>query len=427
MKATRFLARQLAVATSLFVVALAFTACSSDDATQTTSYGQTTQQLVSLVDANPELKTLLTKAIAKGVEINPDKTTNPAQTLSEYYDFIEWSTKAMPWSVYKSPDGTSLYDQIDQSLNYFYFVNDIPLDELEGKSLYKNSLQYTEPYRTWLVDYCKAWGEFLSTEASWNDDYYNAVCADASFGMDKGWYESKDNWHSFNDFFARQLSSPAVRPIASPDDNAVITSPADSKPQGVWTIDENSDIVQKEGVSIKSKTFNSVSMLIGENSAYKDAFAGGTLTHSFLDVNDYHRYHFPMGGTIKEINIIAGDDAVGGDISWNAEQKKYMLNCDTPGWQMIETRGLVVLDTPDYGTVALMPIGMSQVSSINFESNLKVGDTVKKGDKLGYFLFGGSDFVIIFQKGVTFSLTVPTTESGYQHLLMGEELGRVSK
>lgn len=414
----------------LFAFALGIavlTACSSNDhQSSATTYSKSTQQLVDLVNSNAELKTLLTKAIAKGKEINPDKTTNPAQTLDEYYDFIEWSTKAMPWSVYKSPEGTSLYDQIDQSLNYFYFINDIPLDELEGNGLYKNSLQYTEPYRTWLIDYCKSWGEYLSTEASWNDSYYNAVYADESFGLSKGWYESKDNWHSFNDFFSRYLSSPDMRPIASPDDNSVVVSAADSWPQGIWNIDDNSDIVQQEGVSIKSKTFNSVSMLIGNESEYKNSFAGGTLTHSFLDVNDYHRYHFPIGGTIKEMRLIAGDDAVGGEIAWDEQHKEYLLYCDTPGWQMIETRGLVILDTPDYGLVALMPIGMSQVSSVNFEKNLKVGDTVKKGDMLGYFLFGGSDFVIIFQRGVNFTLTAPADADGYDHILMGEELGKVT-
>lgn len=33
---------------------------------------------------------------------------------------------------------------------------------------------------------------------------------------------------------------------------------------------------------------------------YKDAFANGVLTQTFLNVNDYHRYHFAVSGTIKE-------------------------------------------------------------------------------------------------------------------------------
>lgn len=403
-----------------------FVSCSSDDSGNEKEYSQTTRELIDMVNSNAQLKELLVKSIEKAKEINPDKETNPAQTLDEYYDFVEWSTKAMPWSVIKQKDGISLYDRIDQSLNYFYFINDIPLDELDGQGLYNNSITYIEPYRTWLINYTKAWGEYLSTSDSWNESYYQMAYEDESFGLQKGWYESKDNWHSFNDFFTRYLSSSDVRPIASPNDDSVVASPADAKPQGIWNIDENSDIVQKDGVTIKSKKFNSIPMLIGDDSNYKNAFANGTLTHTFLDVNDYHRYHFPMSGTIKEMRIIPGDEAVGGWVTWDETIDSYVLESSVPGWQMIETRGLIILDTPDYGTVALMPIGMSQICSVNFESNLKVGDSVKKGDMLGYFLFGGSDFVMIFQEGINFSLTAPTSGSGYQHLLMGEEYGRLS-
>jgi len=46
---------------------------------------------------------------------------------------------------------------------------------------------------------------------------------------------------------------------------------------------------------------------------------------------------------------------------------------------------------------------------------------------LGYFLFGGSDYVILFQDKVKFNLTVARHKDGtYHHLLMGEEYGRVS-
>lgn len=108
------------------------------------TYSTATRELISLVDDNPQLKSLLEKAIAKGAEINPDRKTNPAQTLSEYYDFVEWAAHAMPWSVINQPEGTDFFTRIDQSLNYFFFINDIPLDELDGQSLYNNSLQYYE-------------------------------------------------------------------------------------------------------------------------------------------------------------------------------------------------------------------------------------------------------------------------------------------
>ena len=187
-------------------------------------------------------------------------------------------------------------------------------------------------------------------------------------------------------------------------------------------------IVQHEGVSIKSQSFNSIAELLGPNSAYRDEFAGGVLTHTFLDVHDYHRYHFPVGGTVREVSMIPQDDAVGGWVTWDPETQLYKLTADVPGWQMIETRGCVIVETDEYGLVALLPVGMSQVSSVNFEDSVQVGAEVEKGDMLGYFLFGGSDFIMIFQQGAGFELTAPHEREGedYSHVLMGEEYGRFS-
>ena len=150
------------------------------------------------------------------------------------------------------------------------------------------------------------------------------------------------------------------------------------------------------------------------------------MTHTFLDVYDYHRYHFPVSGVIREVRMIPQDDAVGGAVVWDAEIEKYVLHADTPGWQMIETRACVIVETEAHGLVALLPIGMSQVSSVNLEDTVRVGETVKKGDMLGWFLFGGSDYVMLFQKEAGFELTAPieNQEGGFEHIFMGEEYGR---
>lgn len=416
--------------TVLLCSVVCLTSCLNDDdpvypPIDPEEYSPATIELMMLVDENSQLKELLKKAIEKGVAINPDRKTNPAQSLEEYYDFVEWAAHAMPWSVISQPEGTDIFTRIDQSLNFFFFINDIPLEELDGKSLYNNSLQYFEPYRSWLKTFAKAWGAYLDSEDSWNLEYYDIVAKEDTFGINKGWYEDASNWRTFNQFFARKLKSPDVRPIASPDNDAVVVSPADACTQGVWQIDDEGYIIQKDepGVQIKSKKFSSIAELIGPNSQYRDSFKGGTLTHSFLNVYDYHRYHFPMAGKIKEVNIIYGDYAVGGSITWNAVTKKYNLFCDTPGWQSIETRGCVILETKDYGIVALLPIGMMPVTSINWTNEVKVGAEVSKGQELGWFLFGGSDYVIIFQSGVNFTLKPQL----YSHQLMGEELGILEK
>lgn len=266
--------KSLIILTLISVFFFCVISCTQNDSpTPDSSFSPATRELQQLVEDNMQLKSLLNSAITKGAQINPDKTTNPAQSLKEYYEFVNWASKSMPWTVLSQPEGTDIFTCIDQSLNYFFFINDIPLEELEGKSLYNNSLQYVEPYRSWLKTFAKEWGAYLDTEASWCKEYYDIVRKEEIFGISKGWYENSSKWKTFNDFFARHLSSPSARPIVSYTIDAIVTSPADAVPQGVWKIDEESYIQQKEGVQIKSKKFSSIAQLLGENSPYKDYFA----------------------------------------------------------------------------------------------------------------------------------------------------------
>jgi phosphatidylserine decarboxylase len=127
---------------------------------------------MTLAAHNPELKSLLIKSIDIARVENPDRGTNPAQTLDEFYGFIDWATFALPWNILKGQSYPLLYEQIDQSLDYFYFAIDRPLPELQGKGLYRNSLQYYEPFRSWMISFTKSWGAYLDTPDSWNNDYY---------------------------------------------------------------------------------------------------------------------------------------------------------------------------------------------------------------------------------------------------------------
>ena len=412
--------------TKLFVVILAvfilLTGCS--EGSNVSGHEPITDELISILAENPALKELLITSIELAKEINPDKNTNPAQTLDEYYVYLDRSVKAMPWNVLNDAEYPAIFEQVDQSLDYFYFILDQPLTELFDKGYYYNSLQYVPELQPWIVNYCKAWGSYLSTEESWNDEYYELMRQEPRFNLDKGWYEDSSNWKTWNDFFARRLSSPAVRPIASPEDNSVVAAPADSEPQGVWRIDEDSYIVSE--VLIKSTQFSSIAGLLG-NSEYKDVFAGGVLTHTFLNVDDYHRFHFPVSGTVKEVNIIPAQDAAGGLTVWDASKGRYILYASEFGWQTIETRGCVIIETKEYGHVAVLPVGMSQISSVVFEESVKAGAEVKKGDMLGCFLFGGSDIVMLFEKQAGFEITAPQSGGGYSHLLMGQEYGRFHK
>lgn len=378
-------------------------------------YNDITKKLIELLHDHADVKTLLEKSIAQAGNVNSDPKTNPVRDLSDYIKFVDRSSRLIPRDVLEDPSNL-VREQILQSICYFYFLIDQPLADLDGKDQYNSTIQYYQPFADWVLDFAESWGAFLDTEASWNWKIYRQFYNDPRFGLQEDWYEPASFWNTFNRFFSRYLESPAVRPIEHESNPAVVTSPADSVPQGVWNIDENSNISVKDGLTIKGGTYYNVNELIGEESSFHGAFAGGKLTHTFLNVNDYHRYHFPVGGTVKEITQITGNAAL--EVKWNPKKGKYEP-VDSTGWQFSQTRGSVVVETDDYGLVALIPMGMAQVSSVNFEDNVTVGNTFTKGDMLGTFLFGGSDYVILFQKQAGFEPTAPKSD----HVLMGEQYG----
>lgn len=402
----------------------------TSDLVRTDAHEPITWDLILLVEHDPELKSLLQQSIAQAAALNPDPQTNPVDSLEAYYDFIDWSIRAMPWAICPTDKYISLYDRIDQSLGCFYFLCDQPLDSLADKGYFHNSLIYHEPFRSWLVKFTSEYGAFLNTEDSWCDKYYQDLLATPVFHLDDGTYEDPAKWSTFNDFFARRLSDPSVRPIDAADDDRVVTSPADSVPQGIWAIDENSRVANLisddetedgRGVAIKTGTLTDVSVLLA-GSAYADAFAGGMLTHTFLDIRDYHRYHFPVSGTILEAFVIPADDAPRGVITWDAKTERYVEYwSELVGWQSIETRGVIVMELSSGALAAIVPVGMCEVSSVNFEPSVSPGAVVQKGDPMGYFLFGGSDIVMIFSKDAGFELTA---REGV-HINMGSSYGRI--
>lgn len=383
-----------------------FTACTKNDypAVPTTpQHTEATEALIRICNENAEVKQLLEHAIAQAAEINPDRQYNPAQSLSEFYDFIDWNVRQLPWDVmiHQAPSdyGRSLYGRTDQGIGYFWFIVDQPLDELKDRGFFYPTVEFVEPFASWLSTYSNTWGDFLNTEASWNDTYYNMVKDDPDWGLTEGWYGEGNQWRTYNEFFARHLASPDMRPIANTD----VIAPADSWPKLTWLIDENNQLQYPQDLQIKTAKISDIAQLIGNDSQYKDAFAGGTLTHTFLDVNCYHRYHSPVDGVLKELRKVPGVSAGGGYTLWNNDEKLYYYVNDM-GFQMVETRACAIIQTEKYGLVAMLPVGMSQICSVNWIPELHVGQQLKRGDEMGYFQFGGSDIIMIFQKGINVSI-----------------------
>lgn len=61
-----------------------------------------------------------------------------------------------------------------------------------------------------------------------------------------------------------------------------------------------------------------------------------------------------------------------------------------------------MLDSP-IGLVAVLPIGMAMVSSVVLTA--EAGVTLRKGEEISYFQFGGSDVVMLFEASSNVSIT----------------------
>ena len=201
---------------------------------------QAVTELMDICNHNTEVRKLLQHAIRQATDINPDRRYNPAQTIEEFYDFVDYNVRCLPWDVMLTPSptpyGQSLYGRVDQGIGYFWFVVDQPLDELRDHGFFYPTIEFVEPFASWLSTYSQTWGDFLNTEESWNDTYYQMVANDPDWGLSKGWYGEGNQWRTFNEFFARSLVSPDVRPIAS----SSVVSPANATSAGVSTSNDTS-------------------------------------------------------------------------------------------------------------------------------------------------------------------------------------------
>ena len=347
----------------------------------------------SLLNSDLELQHLLEQSLAQAAIANPHRETNPVRTVEEWCAYVERFAHCMPWQGMDIGEDASFFRRIDQNIGYFYFLLDQPLDALRDKGYIYPSLQYEPRVAAWLKAYNTAWGEWLSSPDSWNDTYYNIARTDARFELDTDRYESPSNWHSWNDFFARRLN------LKSKFKNQKFISPCDG---------------EITSAPIKTASIANWLDLLGD-SPYRETFAGGETTHIVLDVFDYHRFHMPCDGTVLECKTIQGIHAGGGVIIWDEDQGRYRYDqLDVTDFQMLETRGVLVIDTPAYGKMAIVPVGVQQVSSVVWTHPVlksqitnhhgsadrqKSQISIRQGDELGCFLFGGSDVVLFFEPG----------------------------
>jgi len=210
----------------------------------------------------------------------------------------------------------------------------------------------------------------------------------------------KQEFKSFNDFFYRKLKSEA-RPINK--DSNVIVSPADGKLLAY----EN---IEKQDFIVKGYKFNLAEYL--QDSALTKEFSGGSLIIVRLCPTDYHRFHFPLSGSIISKKQISGDLY---SVSPIALRKKIELIC-------MNKREYTLIENPLVGKFIYSEVGATMVGSIiqTYKDN-----HIEKGEEKGYFKFGGSTVILFFKKGsikIDQDLLINTQKGMETEILMGNRI-----
>ncbi len=211
----------------------------------------------------------------------------------------------------------------------------------------------------------------------------------------------QQNFGNFNDFFVRKLK-PEARPINT--DSLVVASPADGKVLAYENI-RNSDFY------IKGFKFNVQSFL--KNPELAKQYEAGSMIVFRLAPPDYHRYHFPISGMVPSSNTkIKGYYYSVNPLAIREKAELFWLN----------KREYGLIKSPIFGDVAMVEVGATMVGSM---IQTYTGTSIKKGQEKGYFKFGGSTVVLLFEKGkinIDEDLLTNTSKGLETTIKMGERI-----
>lgn len=321
---------------------------------------------------------------------------------------------ANPW---RNKDIDDLYEFVNE---WFYFLPNAhnALERaIEFEMLcYRNpaGMRFVleEPGRSWTLYFAEERGKYMDSPAS--AKAIQEWLADPSLN-NEDFVLPDHGFKSFNEFFTRELK-PGARPVDAVTDNSILVSPAD----GIINM-INNDLKLNIPIPAKGRMTLSLAALL-DTSEYCEKFIGGTALAVVLMPHDCHHYHAPISGTIVESKEDVGDRLFG------VPDVLDLINEGNPGYNLdfsiIDNfrHGYFIIQTDDYGYVAMIPIGLGTIGSVVFEEKFKnlQGDTkrkVYKGEKLGHFAYGGSTVLLLFEKGRLNSLTVR----------QGQQIGKMRK
>lgn len=204
-----------------------------------------------------------------------------------------------------------------------------------------------------------------------------------TYGINMNDFEPSDieKYKTFEDFFIR-AHRPGSRAIHDPDDPAGAVVVADSR---VVTYDS---VAETKKLWIKGTDFTITNLVMDVQLG--ERFADAAVASFRLSPQDYHRYHSPVTGSVKEFRSIPGDYYQVDPIALQSGVNILTSNA----------RSYLVIETEHFGDVLFVAIGATDVGTVRIHEKFqKPGTQIKKGDEIGYFQFGGSSIIVAFQKG----------------------------
>ncbi|SHI91261.1 phosphatidylserine decarboxylase family protein [Flavobacterium terrae] len=272
---------------------------------------------------------------------------------------------------------------------------------LGGSTLFRLPM-FNEKMKAILDD----WAKFLVTPASaagfmvdgeqWLSD---TAKKQYDFPIWKKDSETLPYWKSWDSFFTREFLDPkASRPVAAPDSNQVVISPNDGSLFCWQPQVKRKDVFWLKGMPYSLDDILSssdpVQNAVIEKYKLREMFEGGYVFQTYLNPYNFHRWWVPVNGKVLFDPLV-----VPGCFFSKLVLPDYggATTASTPYLSEANARGIIVFETEDYGNVCCIPLGMSEVSTVQFDATMKQGAIVTKGQEMGMFHYGGSSFVVIYQ------------------------------
>lgn len=328
-------------------------------------------ELKLLIETTPELENMIVEVLG----MQPDTSYWHGYTTGDFVHFFE------EWIVYHpAPDNPALYIE----------PFDLLVNSDGGELLFNDNV-----FSSWFIRFLDARGSYLCAAES--AAAVPVWMADTSLHIED-YIVPEGGFACFSDYFLRELK-PGVRPLAGPDDPSVAVSPADGSIFRILVDDIDTNFEVKRDVINIRQALN--------NSPYAERFIGGDIVDILLWFTDYHHFHAPVSGTIVEIGEYAGSYNYDfAHVDWYRDLARHKRLC-------------YVIETEDFGMVAMIPVGFWGVGSCINER--EVGEYIEKGEELGHFGYGGSSILLVFEPGAI--QFIPETTSEGRRVLVRSQIG----